>query len=78
MMRKGLLGLFLALLMAGCSSTAGIFDVEVEAPGWKQASGEMAAALTGNMPSIEKEFRAAWVATVDNIDWPSEPGLTSL
>ncbi|MEX0945686.1 MAG: family 10 glycosylhydrolase [Balneolaceae bacterium] len=23
-----------------------------------------------------REFRAAWVATVGNIDWPSEPGLT--
>ncbi|MBT6148730.1 MAG: family 10 glycosylhydrolase, partial [Gemmatimonadetes bacterium] len=22
-----------------------------------------------------REFRAVWVATVDNIDWPSEPGL---
>lgn len=24
---------------------------------------------------IEREFRAAWVATVANIDWPSAPGL---
>ena len=23
------------------------------------------------------EFRAAWVATVNNMDWPSEPGLTA-
>lgn len=23
-----------------------------------------------------REFRAAWVATVDNIDWPSKPGLS--
>jgi len=77
MMRKGLLGLFFVLLMAGCSSTPGIFDVEVEVPGWKQVSGPAAEELTENMPSIEKEFRAAWVATVDNIDWPSKPGLTS-
>lgn len=27
-------------------------------------------------PPIEREFRAAWVATVDNIDWPSRPGLS--
>ncbi|MEO1128177.1 MAG: family 10 glycosylhydrolase [Planctomycetota bacterium] len=27
-------------------------------------------------PSLPREFRAAWVATVDNIDWPSEPGLS--
>ena len=26
-------------------------------------------------PQVEREFRAAWVATVANIDWPSEPGL---
>ncbi len=24
-----------------------------------------------------REFRAAWIATVDNIDWPSRPGLSS-
>jgi uncharacterized lipoprotein YddW (UPF0748 family) len=27
------------------------------------------------LPSPRREFRAAWVATVDNIDWPSRPGL---
>tara|TARA_R110001599_G_scaffold69410_3_gene195369 strand:- start:141191 stop:142726 length:1536 start_codon:yes stop_codon:yes gene_type:complete len=26
-------------------------------------------------PEIQREFRAAWVATVDNINWPSSPGL---
>lgn len=26
-------------------------------------------------PPFPREFRAAWVATVDNIDWPSKPGL---
>ena len=30
-----------------------------------------------DIPPIEREFRAAWVATVANIDWPSEPGLDS-
>lgn len=28
-------------------------------------------------PAPSREFRAAWVATVKNIDWPSQPGLTS-
>lgn len=28
-------------------------------------------------PSLNREFRAAWIATVGNIDWPSQPGLTS-
>lgn len=27
-------------------------------------------------PPIEREFRGVWVATVDNIDWPSKPGLS--
>ena len=26
-------------------------------------------------PPVAREFRAAWVATVANIDWPSKPGL---
>jgi uncharacterized lipoprotein YddW (UPF0748 family) len=28
-------------------------------------------------PPLPREFRAAWVATVANIDWPSKPGLTT-
>jgi len=27
------------------------------------------------LPTAEREFRAAWVATVANINWPSRPGL---
>jgi len=30
---------------------------------------------SGRKPGAEREFRAAWVATVDNINWPSKPGL---
>lgn len=32
------------------------------------------ASFTPPLPA--REFRAAWVATVNNIDWPSKPGLT--
>jgi uncharacterized lipoprotein YddW (UPF0748 family) len=28
-------------------------------------------------PPVSREFRAAWVATVGNIDWPSKAGLTT-
>lgn len=28
-----------------------------------------------SLPSPPREFRGVWVATVDNIDWPSKPGL---
>ena len=27
------------------------------------------------LPPVPREFRAAWIATVANIDWPSAPGL---
>lgn len=30
-----------------------------------------------NVPEPLREFRAVWVATVDNIDWPSRPGLST-
>lgn len=30
-----------------------------------------------NVPTASREFRAAWVATVANINWPSKPGLSS-
>ena len=26
-------------------------------------------------PPLSREFRGVWIATVDNIDWPSKPGL---
>jgi len=28
-------------------------------------------------PPVAREFRAVWVATVSNIDWPSRPGLST-
>ena len=28
-------------------------------------------------PAVQREFRGAWIATVNNIDWPSKPGLTT-
>ena len=28
-------------------------------------------------PSLRREFRGLWVATVKNIDWPSKPGLST-
>lgn len=34
-------------------------------------------AQINNEPKIQREFRAAWVASVANINWPSKPGLTT-
>jgi uncharacterized lipoprotein YddW (UPF0748 family) len=28
-------------------------------------------------PQVKREFRAEWVATVENIDWPTKPGLSA-
>ncbi|MCY7310568.1 MAG: family 10 glycosylhydrolase [Chitinophagaceae bacterium] len=28
-------------------------------------------------PKVQQEFRAAWIATVANINWPSKPGLST-
>jgi uncharacterized lipoprotein YddW (UPF0748 family) len=33
--------------------------------------------LAETAPPAPREFRAAWVATVANIDWPSKPGLSA-
>ncbi|MDN3544851.1 MAG: glycoside hydrolase family 10 protein [Roseateles asaccharophilus] len=33
--------------------------------------------LAAAAPPAPREFRAAWVATVANIDWPSQPGLSA-
>lgn len=29
------------------------------------------------LPTVPREFRAAWIATVANINWPSKPGLST-
>ena len=33
--------------------------------------------ITPAIPKPEREFRAAWVASVANINWPSKPGLST-
>lgn len=35
------------------------------------------AAISTEPPPVQREFRAAWIATVANIDWPSKPGLSA-
>ena len=36
----------------------------------------LAPGTPGYPPAVEREFRAAWVATVFNMDWPSQTGLS--
>src|ERR1044071_9502940 len=47
--------------------------------GWAcTASKESTKPITASaMPEAMREFRAAWVATVANINWPSKPGLST-
>lgn len=54
--------IFLLCSLASCSGAR------------KAASKEEAVTST---PSAMREFRAAWVATVANINWPSTPGLST-
>lgn len=58
----GRLGLLCALLWGNC--------VPLQALNFFLPSEEMP-------PAPVREFRAAWVATVNNIDWPSRPGLST-
>lgn len=56
-------------LMAGCKAQ-GLFSDDSTSP----STSSPQTAVNG-MPDTPREFRAVWVATVANIDWPSEPGL---
>ena len=59
--------LLLALALAGCSTPLAPERTAPE-PATVAYQGEMP-------PPAPREFRAAWVATVANIDWPSQSGL---
>ncbi len=50
----------LFVLAAGCRTAGPV--------GWQETEAV-------SLPPAPREFRAAWIATVANIDWPSEPGL---
>ena len=59
--RRNIFLIALFVIVAGCS-------------GMKQRTVE---SFPPQAPVVESEFRAAWVATVANIDWPSSPGLST-
>ncbi len=61
-----ILPLFLALLLSACASTEIISE---------EHPADRLERVRSSLPHIDREFRAVWVATVANIDWPSEPGL---
>ena len=61
---RALLAAGLVVLLAGCA-TPGPMAVD-------RADSKLAGEIP---PDAPREFRAVWVATVANIDWPSKPGL---
>jgi uncharacterized lipoprotein YddW (UPF0748 family) len=75
MVRQGLTRSRLRRLMrqVGGFAVLAVLAVACGTPG----NAPPAARLADNMPpTVPREFRAAWVATVTNIDWPSRRDLT--
>ena len=59
----------LGVLIFGLALSAGCRALGPQRPsGWTESE-------IVSLPPAPREFRAAWIATVANIDWPSEPGL---
>jgi uncharacterized lipoprotein YddW (UPF0748 family) len=52
-----------ALILAACAGNPRVSTVPTGVP------------ANAELPDVPREFRAVWVATVSNIDWPSRPGL---
>ncbi len=72
--------------LAGCASTAALSGSSTQAqaapppaqPSPVPAPDALESLIAASVPPPEpREFRAAWVATVANIDWPSRPGLSA-
>ncbi len=62
--------LFLTLLVSACASSG---PESISGPTQEERR-ELDRLLT-HLPDVDREFRAVWVATVANIDWPSQPAL---
>ncbi len=58
---------FFVLILGSCTHP--------KPPGDVSALPQTTDASQDDPPPAPREFRAAWVATVSNIDWPSRPGL---
>jgi uncharacterized lipoprotein YddW (UPF0748 family) len=61
-------------LLTGCGTGVGPGAIR---PGAAAPAGAPALAAHELPPPEPREFRAAWIATVANIDWPSAPGLSA-
>ncbi|MFC0135879.1 glycoside hydrolase family 10 protein [Massilia eurypsychrophila] len=68
--------LSVAALLASCTTVKPKDPAVVAAPG-AVTPGALPAGPTSLPPAAPREFRAAWVSTVANIDWPTKPNLNS-
>src|SRR5699024_9758086 len=66
-----LIVLFCGTVIMGCTTQRTVSDGMQESAAGK----EQARTDSLQIPETPREFRAVWVATVANIDWPSERGL---
>jgi len=67
----------LTVAATGATSFGLVSCITPAGPGLAKAPPDAAAGLIDQAPAAPREFRAAWVATVANIDWPSRRGLSS-
>jgi uncharacterized lipoprotein YddW (UPF0748 family) len=82
MKRRDLLGLAAAPLLAACATPhppppADPADPAAPAGPGAAAAPQPPASSPGTAGPLPREWRAAWVATVANIDWPSKKGLSA-
>jgi uncharacterized lipoprotein YddW (UPF0748 family) len=69
-----------AFALAGIAGTLALSGLLASCTTTPKASAPRAVPLAGAdlPPPAPREFRAAWVSTVANIDWPSKPNLSAL
>ncbi|MFP5356468.1 MAG: hypothetical protein ACLGIK_15200, partial [Gemmatimonadota bacterium] len=69
------LALLAVLLLARAGTARGQDGAAVPSRGLRYATAGGDPLTDTLAPPLPREFRAVWVATVANIDWPSRPGL---
>lgn len=77
MKRRHLLSLAPAPLLAACATPPAPTVAPGEAALNATPPAPAASGASALPPAPPREWRAAWIATVANIDWPSKPGLSA-
>lgn len=73
-----LLAFLFAFIINSCASKKPVQQAEKPAPKVEKPAPkpEPVAEIKLNLPTVKREFRAAWIATVANINWPSRNNLS--